>query len=55
VAKIGDNGKQFPVNEKFAGTADGEGKLFLRISGSPWGVCSGNFTIKVTSEAAGVP
>jgi hypothetical protein len=55
LGRIGETGTLFVVGEKYTGTPTQDGRLYLRISGSPWGQCSGSYSVKVVSEAVGAP
>jgi len=49
VGKIGMNGSEFVLGEKYDGTASGAGRLYLRIVESPWNVIpTGEYKVRVT-------
>jgi len=51
IAKVGDNGKAFLVGERFEGTPNEEGKVFLQIVPSPWNnASSGTFRVRIAME-----
>lgn len=48
IAKVGDDGDFFQVGDKYEGTPETEGKIWLTIGPSQWNVqCSGHFDIKI--------
>lgn len=48
LGKIGPNGKEFVVGNKYEGVADASGKLYLRINPSPWNAAiTGSYTVNV--------
>jgi hypothetical protein len=48
LGKIGGDGKEFVVGEKFDDAAPASGRLLLRVIGSPWNVgCTGSYTVQV--------
>jgi hypothetical protein len=52
VGRIGKNGKQFNVGEKFKGVPGESGKLYLRAHPGPWGQMTGSYSIKVIAGSA---
>jgi hypothetical protein len=49
IGKVGDQGKPFLIGEKYSGTSQTDGKLFLRIAPSPWGnESSGEYKVKIS-------
>jgi hypothetical protein len=51
LGKIGKDGKVFLVGSKYDGVPPGEGKLYLRLEASPWGVVpSGSFRVKIAAR-----
>jgi hypothetical protein len=48
LGRIGERGKEFEIGEKYEGTPGMEGKLYLRVGGSPWGnVPAGEYRVKI--------
>jgi hypothetical protein len=48
IGRIGPNGQEFVIGERYEGKPTHEGKLYLRIGSSPWNnVPSGEFKVKV--------
>ncbi len=48
LGRIGEKGKEFEIGEKFEGSPGAEGKLYLRVGGSPWhNVPAGEYRVKV--------
>ena len=48
VGRVGDNGKVFDIGDKYEGAPGGSGKLYLRISSSPWNnESTGEYKVKV--------
>jgi hypothetical protein len=53
VGKIGANGKEFVIGEKFDGTAGESGRLFVRIVESPWGVVpTGEYKVRIAGGSS---
>jgi hypothetical protein len=51
IAKIGEEGDFFQVGDRYEGTPEGEGKIYLTIGPSQWNVqCNGNFDIKISRK-----
>jgi hypothetical protein len=51
LGKIGKDGKVFLVGSKFDGVPPGEGKLYLRLEASPWGVVpNGSYVVKIAAR-----
>jgi hypothetical protein len=49
VGKIGEDGEAFMIGDRFEGTPDREGKLYLHIGPSPWGCQSaGAYEVKIS-------
>jgi hypothetical protein len=48
IGRIGERGKEFEIGEKYEGTPGVEGKLYLRVGGSPWGnIPAGEYRVKI--------
>ncbi len=48
LGRIGERGKEFEIGEKYEGTPGVEGKLYLRVGGSPWhNVPAGEYRVKI--------
>jgi hypothetical protein len=48
LGRIGERGKEFEIGEKYEGTPGAEGKLYLRVGGSPWhNVPAGEYRVKI--------
>jgi len=48
MGRVGTHGKPFLAGSHYQGVPEGEGKLYLRIEASPWGVApSGSYTVKI--------
>lgn len=53
VGRIGTNGQEFVIGEKFNGTAAAAGRLYLRIVESPWNVNpTGEYKVRITGGSA---
>jgi hypothetical protein len=53
VARIGENGKPFFVGERYEGTVNEEGKLYLHIVPSPWNNAStGTYRVRIQTDLA---
>jgi hypothetical protein len=53
VAKIGEHGKAFFVGERYEGTANEDGRLYLHIVPSPWNNAStGTYRVRVQTDSA---
>jgi hypothetical protein len=51
IAKVGENGKAFVVGERFEGSPNEEGKVYLQIVPSPWNnASSGSFRVRISME-----
>jgi hypothetical protein len=51
LGKIGENGEPFPIGDRYEGTPEAEGKLYLHIGPSPWNqVMSGSFDVKISRK-----
>ena len=51
VGKIGENGKAFYIGERYDGTANEEGKLYLQIVPSPWNNASaGQYRVRIQTD-----
>ena len=51
LGRIGLKGKEFEIGEKYSGTTGVEGKLFLRVGGSPWHVVpAGEYRVKIMPQ-----
>jgi hypothetical protein len=49
LGRIGERGKVFEIGERYDGTPGAEGKLYLRVGGSPWhNVPAGEYHVKIT-------
>jgi hypothetical protein len=49
IGRIGEKGVEFEIGPRYEGAAKGEGKLFLRIGGSPWQVVpAGQYRVQIT-------
>ncbi|MSQ96727.1 MAG: hypothetical protein EXR98_19535 [Gemmataceae bacterium] len=49
LGKWGEDGEMFMIGERYDGTPDHEGKLFLHIGPSRWNAqCAGSFDVKIT-------
>jgi hypothetical protein len=49
LGRIGDKGNVFQIGEKYEGSPNQEGKLFLQIAPSPWNQSTGNYKVKITT------
>jgi hypothetical protein len=48
LGRIGENGRVFEIGEKYEGSPGAEGKLYLRVGGSPWqNVPAGEYRVKI--------
>jgi hypothetical protein len=47
LGRVGTQGKEFVVGERYSGVQHGGGQLFLRISPAPWGAHTGAYSVKV--------
>jgi hypothetical protein len=47
LGRVGDKGNVFMVGEKYEGTPNQEGKLYLQIAPSPWNQSTGNYKVKI--------
>lgn len=53
IGKIGENGKAFYIGERFEGTVNEEGKLYLQIIPSPWNNAStGQYRVRIQTDNA---
>lgn len=53
VGRIGENGKQFLLGERYDGTPAEEGKLFIHVVPSPWNNAStGSYQVRITTSHA---
>jgi hypothetical protein len=53
VGKIGENGKTFYIGERYEGTSNEEGRLYVQIIPSPWNNAStGNYRVRVQTDNA---
>jgi hypothetical protein len=50
LGRVGDKGSEFLIGDKYEGRPTDRGRLFLRISMSPWGNETGEYKVKVTSR-----
>lgn len=51
VGKIGEDGEPFTIGERYEGTPEAEGKLYLHIGPSPWNTpSSGTYEVKITRK-----
>jgi broad specificity phosphatase PhoE len=51
LAKIGEDGEMFIVGDRYDGTPETEGKLFLHIGPSQWNAqCIGNYDVKISTR-----
>jgi len=49
LGRIGEKGKEFEIGERFDGTPGAEGRLYLRVGGSPWhNVPAGEYRVKIS-------
>ncbi|HYT93913.1 MAG TPA: hypothetical protein VEL76_34660, partial [Gemmataceae bacterium] len=54
LGRIGQGGSVFKVGERYCGTANQSGRLFLRIAPSPWGnASSGAYKVRITAADSG--
>jgi hypothetical protein len=55
IGRIGENGKAFYIGERFDGTVNEEGKLYLQIIPSPWNNGStGQYRVRIQTDHAQV-
>jgi hypothetical protein len=48
LGKIGSGGEVFTIGERYEGTPEAEGKLYLHIGPSPWNTpCTGHYEVKI--------
>jgi hypothetical protein len=47
MGRIGENGREFVIGERYSGKTLEPGKLFLHIVPSPWGMSVGEYKVKV--------
>lgn len=51
LGRVGDKGKEFEIGERYDGAPGGEGKLYLRVGGSPWhNIPAGEYRVKITPK-----
>ena len=51
IGRIGENGKAFYIGDRFEGTANEEGKLYLLIVPSPWNNAStGSYRVRIQTD-----
>jgi hypothetical protein len=51
LGRIGEKGKEFEIGERYDGTPGAEGKLYLRVGGSPWhNVPAGEYRIRISTR-----
>lgn len=51
IGKIGEEGEPFTIGERYEGTPDAQGKLYLHIGPSPWNAqCQGSFDVKIARK-----
>lgn len=51
LGKIGEDGDAFTIGERYEGTPEGTGKLYLHIGPSPWNAqCQGSFDVKIVRK-----
>ncbi|MFO0863730.1 MAG: hypothetical protein U0744_03570 [Gemmataceae bacterium] len=52
IGKIGENGRTFMVGDRYEGTPNEEGKLYLSIVASPWNnASSGSYRVRIRTDA----
>lgn len=49
LGRVGEKGNVFTVGEKYEGTPNQEGKLYLQIAPSPWNQSTGSYKVKITT------
>jgi hypothetical protein len=55
IGRIGESGKAFYIGERYDGTANDEGRLYLLIVPSPWNnASSGQYRVRVQTDHAAV-
>jgi hypothetical protein len=51
LGKVGEDGEAFVIGERYQGTPDGTGKLYLHIGPSPWNAqCQGSYDVKIARK-----
>ena len=51
LAKVGEDGEIFTIGERYEGTPEAQGKLYLHIGPSPWNQqCTGHYEVKIARK-----